>query len=91
MNLDGTLERLAESGDSFKDGFYILGAVFPGLRLAGCWGENRDLLLTARQREEVERLLQEEKKKRGKEGNRAGFELRGKHTRHISARRSERR
>lgn len=36
MNLDGALERLEESGDSFKDGFlYILGFVDPGLRLAG--------------------------------------------------------
>lgn len=33
MNLDGALERLAESGDTFKDGFYILGFVFPWLHL----------------------------------------------------------
>ena len=35
MNLDGALERTPESGDTFKEGFYILGLIFPGLRLTG--------------------------------------------------------
>lgn len=45
MNLDGALERLLESGDSFKDGFYILGFIFPELRLAGSCEANRQDLI----------------------------------------------
>lgn len=69
MNLDGALERLAESGDSFKDGFYISDSFSLGsdsqaaVRKTGMIQLEKRSLLTLCKLEKIERLLQEEKKR----------------------------